>query len=72
MKTNIYIAVSGLLAGVLIGYFGTIFFSDLTFKEQIRKKTFDECFSYYAGVDRETGISDSIIQVCKDKADNLK
>lgn len=34
----------------------------------VSQKVFGECFDYYANIDPEKGIDNSLIQLCKDKA----
>lgn len=42
-----------------------------SFSNHIKEEVFDECFDYYASVSKETGVNDSLIQICKDRAENL-
>lgn len=73
MRNNVYgIGLGGLFIGVLLGYFWTIFVSDLKFQQHIRKQTFDECFNYYADNSRQNGIHNTTIQTCKDRADAVE
>jgi len=65
MKKDIIIY---LLLGILIGYFGVIYLSNLEYNQHIKKTTFDECFDYYAtALPVLKGISVEQIEVCKNK-----
>ncbi len=39
---------------------------------EIKQKVFDECFDHYANNSSDSGISDSLIQACKDRASNWR
>lgn len=60
--------VAGIAAalGVALGFFSML--NDFNSAESgVAQKVFDECFDYYASLDPEKGIDDSLIQLCKDK-----
>jgi len=60
--------VAGIAAtlGVALGFFTLV--NDFSSSESgVAQKVFDECFDYYASLNPEKGIDDSLIQLCKDK-----
>jgi|AntRauTorcE11897_2_1112592.scaffolds.fasta_scaffold14003_3 hypothetical protein len=60
--------VAGIAAtlGVVLGLFSLV--NDFNSSSSgVAQKVFDECFDYYASLDPEKGIDDSLIQLCKDK-----
>lgn len=64
--------VGGIAAtfGVVLGGFSLwhqVQVSDI----QVKQKVFEECFDYYATVNREIGIDRTAVQTCKEKAEKF-
>lgn len=62
--------VAGIAAtlGVILG-FVSFFYNLKTNDIQVAQKVFDECFDYYASLNREIGIDQLNVQTCKEKAE---
>jgi hypothetical protein len=62
--------VAGVAAalGVILGFI-SFFYDSKTNDIKIGQKVFDECFDYYASLDRTAGIAQLNVQTCKEKAE---
>lgn len=68
MKINFLNSIGFTIMGIIIGILGTILFSNAKFNQNVRNQVFNECFNYYANIDKEHGIGVTTVQTCKDKA----